>query len=47
MDKLHLVAGYLVEHEKIDGATFDKLMKGQPEETAPVSDFLNTAENPS
>ncbi len=47
MDKLHLVAGYLVEHEKIDGATFDKLMKGQPEETASVSDFLNTAENPS
>ena len=29
MDQLHLVAGYLIEHEKIDGATFDKLMKGE------------------
>ena len=27
IDQLHLVAQYLMEKEKIDGATFDKLMK--------------------
>ena len=29
IDQLHLVAQYLMEKEKIDGATFDKLMKGE------------------
>ena len=29
MDQLHLVARYLMEKEKIDGTTFDKLMKGE------------------
>ena len=55
MDQLHLVARYLMEHEKIDGATFDKLMKGElsetpktPEvtETAPSHDPLDTSEDP-
>ena len=55
MDQLHLVARYLMEHEKIDGATFDKLMKGElsetpktPEatETAPGHDPLDTSEDP-
>ena len=35
MDQLHLVAAYLMEHEKIDGATFDKLMKGELDYTPP------------
>ena len=29
MDQLHLVAKYLMDKEKIDGATFEKLMKGE------------------
>ena len=28
IDKLHEVAGYLVKNEKINGETFDKIMKG-------------------
>jgi cell division protease FtsH len=28
IDKLHELAGYLMEHEKIDGETFKKLMEG-------------------
>ena len=39
-DQLHLVARYLIQHEKVDEATFEKLMKGEIEmidpETAPV-----------
>ena len=42
MDQLHLLANYLVKHEKIDGPDFDRLMKGEitvepdtAEETAP------------
>ena len=31
MDQLHLVARYLMDKEKIDGATFEKLMKGEME----------------
>ena len=56
MDQLHLVAKYLMDKEKIDGATFEKLMKGElpypppsaepkkPE--APVSDPLDTSADP-
>ena len=29
MDQLHTVAQYLIKHEKIDGADFEKLMKGE------------------
>ncbi|MBR1862748.1 MAG: ATP-dependent zinc metalloprotease FtsH [Ruminococcus sp.] len=29
MDKLHLIAKYLMKYEKIDGANFEKLMKGE------------------
>ncbi len=41
IDKLHLLAAYLIENEKIDGDDFVKLMQG--EEVAPVT--LNEAEN--
>ena len=56
MDQLHLVAKYLMDKEKIDGATFEKLMKGElpypppsaepkkPE--APTSDPLDTSADP-
>ena len=29
IDKLHLIADYLMKHEKIDGKNFEKLMKGE------------------
>lgn len=29
MDQLHLLARYLMQHEKIDGSDFEKLMKGE------------------
>ena len=29
MDKLHVVAEYLMKYEKVDGATFEKLMNGE------------------
>ena len=29
MDKLHMIAKYLMKYEKIDGIDFDKLMKGE------------------
>lgn len=29
MDKLHIVAKYLMKYEKVDGATFEKLMNGE------------------
>ena len=29
IDQLHLLAKYLIAHEKIDGADFEKLMKGE------------------
>jgi cell division protease FtsH len=37
MDKLHLIAKYLMKYEKIDGGNFEKLMTGQltEEEFAP------------
>lgn len=38
IDKLHLIAKYLMIHEKIDGVNFEKLMKGELVE----SDFADT-----
>ena len=35
-DQLDLVANYLMEHEKIDGEDFSKLMKGEPIEDKPA-----------
>ena len=32
LDQLHEVAQYLLKHEKIDGVTFEKRMKGELEE---------------
>ena len=56
MDQLHLVAKYLMDKEKIDGATFEKLMKGElpyPPPSAepkkpetPASDPLDTSADP-
>jgi cell division protease FtsH len=46
MDQLHLVARYLMEKEKIDGTTFDKLMKGEldyPPAEAAVESSLDTS----
>lgn len=33
MDKLHVVAKYLMKYEKVDGATFEKLMNGELSES--------------
>lgn len=47
MDKLHVVAKYLMKYEKVDGATFEKLMngeltesefKGEPDKTPEIQD---------
>ena len=50
MDQLHMVAAYLIEHEKIDGATFEKLMKGelgyQPPQAADPVKALQTDPDP-
>ena len=43
MDQLHLVAQYLIEHEKVDEVTFVKLMKGEME---PASGKLSAEETP-
>ena len=40
MDKLHVVAKYLMKYEKVDGATFEKLMNGELTE----SDFMGEAD---
>ena len=49
MDQLHLVARYLMEKEKIDGTTFDKLMKGEldypPAEAAAESSLDASADS--
>lgn len=34
IDKLHLIAAYLMKHEKIDGKQFEKLMNGELDESA-------------
>ncbi len=33
IDKLHLIAQYLIKHEKIDGPEFEKLMRGELDES--------------
>ncbi|MBQ8967997.1 MAG: ATP-dependent zinc metalloprotease FtsH [Ruminococcus sp.] len=38
MDKLHMIAKYLMKHEKIDGVNFEKLMKGE----LPASEYEDT-----
>lgn len=38
MDKLHVVAKYLMKYEKVDGATFEKLMKGELTESEFMSE---------
>ncbi len=38
IDKLHLIAKYLMIHEKIDGINFERLMKGELNETEFISD---------
>lgn len=40
MDKLHVVANYLMKYEKVDGATFEKLMNGELTE----SEFMGEAD---
>lgn len=30
MPELHMLANYLMEHEKIEGPDFEKLMRGEP-----------------
>lgn len=42
VDKLHLLAKYLLKFEKIDGADFDKLMKGEITEDILVDAHQNT-----
>ena len=45
MDKLQIVAEYLIEHEKVDGKVFEKLMKGEntsEEEAETVKDSADT-----
>jgi len=42
VDKLHLLAKYLLKFEKIDGADFDKLMKGEITEDILVDAQQNT-----
>ncbi len=45
MEKLICVAEYLIVHEKADGATFEKLMKGESLSEA-VEEIVPTEENP-
>ena len=51
MDKLHVVAKYLMKYEKVDGATFEKLMNGEltesefmgePDKTPEIQDTPET-----
>ncbi len=46
MDQLHLVARYLMDKEKIDGATFEKLMKGEMEYPPKPGEPEPSGENP-
>ena len=55
IDKLHLVAKYLMKYEKIDGKDFDKLMKGElpdiidvpAEEVTEITDVNELPETPA
>lgn len=45
MDKLHVVAKYLMKYEKVDGATFEKLMNGElTESELTESEFMGEAD---
>lgn len=44
MDKLHVVAKYLMKYEKVDGATFEKLMNGELTESEFMSEPDKTPE---
>lgn len=49
IDQLHLLAKYLIAHEKIDGADFEKLMKGEiPAETIEkdYEEYMNSVITP-
>ena len=39
MKELHLLAKYLIAHEKIDGADFERLMKGEISEESIEADY--------
>ncbi|MFQ9432504.1 MAG: ATP-dependent zinc metalloprotease FtsH [Ruminococcus bicirculans (ex Wegman et al. 2014)] len=54
MDKLHVVAKYLMKYEKVDGATFEKLMNGEltesefmgePDKTPEIQDTPEIVDN--
>lgn len=45
IDKLHLIAEYLMKYEKIDGNDFEKLMKGELSEVNFMPDGENAADN--
>lgn len=45
IDKLHLIAEYLMKYEKIDGNDFEKLMKGELSEADFMPDGENAADN--
>ena len=47
MNKVHEVAAYLLENEKIDGENFDKLMKGEPLEPKKAPEPLKTSPEPA
>lgn len=44
MDKLHVVAKYLMKYEKVDGATFEKLMNGELTESEFMGEHDKTPE---
>ena len=44
MDKLHVVAKYLMKYEKVDGATFEKLMNGELTESEFMGEPKKTPE---
>lgn len=44
MDKLHVVAKYLMKYEKVDGATFEKLMNGELTESEFMGEPDKTSE---
>lgn len=44
MDKLHVVAKYLMKYEKVDGATFEKLMNGELTESEFMGESDKTPE---
>ncbi len=45
IDKLHLIAKYLMIHEKIDGINFEKLMSGELQESEFIPDIDDNSSN--